>query len=85
MKRNILALATASAIALATLAPSVHAMENEYNMLTGALFNSLAARGLPTDKIADLTMSEVGAITGILQSDDVMGSNSQIKLILDKH
>ena len=69
MKRNILALATASAIALAALAPSAQAMENEFNMLTGAIYNSFVSMGLPTDKIQDLSLSEAG----------------QIKVILDRH
>ena len=84
MKRNILALATASAIALAALAPSAQAMENEFNMLTGAIYNSFVSMGLPTDKIQDLSLSEVAQIKDLLEEDG-MGSTGQIKVILDRH
>ncbi len=84
MKRNILALATASAIAFAALAPSAQAMENEFNMLTGAIYNSFTAMGLPTDKIQDLSLSEVAQIKDLLEEDG-MGSTGQIKVILDRH
>ena len=84
MKRNILALATASAIALAALAPSAQAMETEFNMLTGAIYNSFVAMGLPTDKIHELSLSEVAEIKSLL-TEDGMGSDSKIKLILDRH
>lgn len=84
MKRNILALATASAIAFAALAPSAQAMENEFNMLTGAIYNSFVSMGLPTDKIQDLSLSEVAQIKDLLEEDG-MGSTGQIKVILDRH
>ena len=84
MKRNILALATASAIAFAALASSAQAMENEFNMLTGAIYNSFVSMGLPTDKIQDLSLSEVAQIKDLLEEDG-MGSTGQIKVILDRH
>ena len=81
MKRNILALATASAIAFAALAPSAQAMENEFNMLTGAIYNEFVAMGLPTDKINELSLAE---IKNLLEGDG-MGADSKIKLILERH
>lgn len=84
MKRNIMALATASAIAFAAMAPSAQAMENEFNMLTGAIYNAFVTMGLPTDKIQDLSLSEVAQIKNLLEQDG-MGSDGQIKVILDRH
>lgn len=84
MKRNILALATASAIAFAALAPSAQAMENEFNMLTGAIYNEFVAMGLPTDKINELSLAEVAEIKNLLEGDG-MGADSKIKLILERH
>ncbi|MGB5556558.1 MAG: hypothetical protein WBN04_00945 [Paracoccaceae bacterium] len=84
MKRNILALATASAIALAALAPSAQAMENEYNMLTGAIYNAFITMGLPTDSIQELSLAEVAQIKNLLEETG-MGSAGQIQVILDRH
>lgn len=84
MKRNILALVTASTVAFAALAPSAQAMENEYNMLTGAIYNQFVTMGLPTDKISALTLAEVAEIKNLLEEDG-MGSDGKIKLILDRH
>lgn len=84
MKRKILALATASAIAVATLAPSAQAMENEFNMLTGAVYNAFVQMGLPTDKIHDLSLSEVAQIKDLIEESG-MGSTGKIKVILDRH
>ena len=73
---RILALATAATI---TLAPAVQAqtMEMEFNMLTGAVFNALQSRGLPTDNIQELSLSEIATIRNILNSDESEGQQTQ--------
>ncbi|MDJ0824591.1 MAG: hypothetical protein QNJ16_03720 [Rhodobacter sp.] len=77
MTRKLVALTTAAAISLAAAAPAVQAMDMEFNMLTGAVFNALKSRGIPTDNIDTLTLSEIAVIKGILDSDDSEGSKTQ--------
>ena len=73
---RILALATAATI---TLAPAVQAqtMEMEFNMLTGAVFNALQSRGISTEGINDLSLSEIATIKNILGSDESEGQKTQ--------
>lgn len=82
MTRKILALATAATIGLTGAAV---AMDMEFNMLTGAIYNELKARNLPTDNIDGLSLSQIATIKGILDSDDSEGEKTQrIKTILDR-
>lgn len=69
MKRTIAALAAAATLTTA-IAPSAFAMGQEFNMLTGALFNTFKARGIPTDGIDRLTLSEIALIKTALESSD---------------
>ena len=59
-------------------------MENEFNMLTGAVYNAFVQMGLPTDKIHDLSLSEVAQIKDLIEESG-MGSTGKIKVILDRH
>lgn len=73
---RILALATAATI---TLAPALQAqpMEMEFNMLTGAVFNALQSRGIATENINSLSLSEIATIKNILGSDESEGQKTQ--------
>jgi len=74
MKTKFLALAT-----VATMAFGAPAMAQDidmgYNMLTGAIYNALVARDLPTDGISDLSLTQIATIKSILDSDE---SDTQI-------
>jgi len=85
MTRKIIALVTAATISLAAAAPAVHAMGMEFNMLTGAVYNALKSRGLPTDNIDTLTLSQIATIKDIVDSDASEGQkNQRIKAVLDR-
>jgi len=85
MTRKLVALATAASISLAAVAPAVHAMDMEFNMLTGAVYNALKSRNLPTDNIDDLSLSQIAIITGILNGDEPEGMKTQrIEAILNR-
>ena len=77
MTRKIVALATATMISLTAAAPAVHAMGMEFNMLTGAVFNELRTRGLPTESIHDLTLGQLSQIKGIVDGNDSEGNKTQ--------
>ena len=83
MTRKSVALATAATVSLTAMAPAAYAMGMEFNMLTGAVFNELNQRGLPTDNIQELTLSQLAIIKGILDSDESEGTKTNnIKAIL---
>lgn len=85
MTRNIIALATAATVSFAAFAPAVQAMDMEFNMLTGAVYQELKQRNLPTDGINNLTLSQIAIIKGIVDSDDSEGQKSnRIKAILNR-
>jgi len=87
MTRKIIAIVTAATISMAAAAPMVQAqgMEMGFNMLTGAVYNELRARGLPTDGINDLTLSQLAIIKGIVDGDDGEGKKTNnIKAILNR-
>lgn len=84
MKRTISALALAAAVATSG-ATVASAMDMEFNMLTGAVFNELKSRGLPTDKIDELTLSQIAIIKGISDGDESEGEKTnRIKAILER-
>ncbi len=84
MKRTICALAAAAAMFTAS-APAVTAMQSEMMMLTGAIYHELRSRGLPTEGIMDLTLSEVARLQQVLSSGDSAGEmKSQAERILMK-
>lgn len=86
MTRKLLALVTAASISVAAAAPvTAQGMSMGFDMLTGAVFNALQSRGLPTDNINDLSLSQIATIKGILDSDDNDGQKTRsIKAILDR-
>ena len=84
MKRTMTALAIATAIAT-TGATATIAMDMEFNMLTGAIFNELKSRGLPTDNIDQLSLSQIATIKDIIDGDEPEGTKSnRIQAILDR-
>lgn len=85
MTRKFVALATAATISLTAMAPAAFSMGMEFNMLTGAVFNELRSRGLPTDNIHDLTIGQLAIIKGIVDGDDGEGNKTQqIKAIINR-
>jgi len=76
MTRNVIALATAAALTLGAAAPSF-AMENEHNMLVGAVYNQLSQLGIDTNGIGDLTLSQIAELKTVLSGDSM--SESQKK------
>ena len=86
MTRKLVALITAASISVAAAMPAMaQGMNMGFDMLTGAVFNELRARGLPTDNINDLTLSQIAIIKGILDSDENSGSKTQqIKAIIER-
>ena len=60
-------------------------MEMEFNMLTGAVYNELKLRGLPTDNIDALTPSQIAQVKAILDGDDSEGHKTDaIRVIISK-
>lgn len=85
MKRNILAVTTALAIGAWAPTSSAQTMEMGYNMLTGAVYNLLRTRHLPTDDIGNLTLNQLAQIKSIADSSDSDGQkNQRIESILRK-
>lgn len=69
MKRTMTAFVTAATLAMGSV-PAAHAMDQEFNMLTGAVFNALSALNVDTSGISDLSLRQIAQIKGILDSDD---------------
>ena len=67
MKTRMLALATAATLALGAPAMAQD-IDMGYNMLTGAIYNALAARNLPTDGISELSLAQIATIKSFLDS-----------------
>ncbi len=91
MKRTILAAGTALTLALTAVAPAAFAqdamdtteMRSGNDMLRASLENGLTQRGLPTDNIDNLSLSEIAQIITLLEESG-MGSNDRIELILNE-
>jgi len=80
MKTKLFALAVAAALT----APMAQAMEDEFNMLTGAVYNALRAHGIDTTNVDQLTLHEVGIIKNLLDSGDMDGpTRKRIEKLLD--
>lgn len=69
MKRTITVLAAAATLT-AAVAPSVSAMEQELNTITGKLYQGLSSMTLPVDSISTLTLSQINRINLVLNSGD---------------
>jgi len=83
MKRQMIAVITAATVTLGAAAPAVHAMEMEFNMLTGAVYNALQAQGFDTSNIHSLTLNEIVQIRSILESDMDTSQRQKIRLLLE--
>jgi len=84
MKTTLSALVLATAVAT-TGATASMAMDMEFNMLTGAIFNELKSRGLPTDGIDDLSLSQIAIIKDIIEGDEPEGNKTnRIQAILER-
>ena len=73
MKRTMTAIVTAATLSL-TAIPSAQAMEMEYNMLTGAVYNALNVLGADTSGISELSLVQIAQIKGIIESDEPEGT-----------
>lgn len=78
MKTKFLALATVATMALGApaFAQQDGGIDMGYNMLTGAIYNALVSRDLPTDGISELSLTQIATIKSILSSGD---SDTQIE------
>ena len=84
MKRTMTAFVTATALSMAAV-PPVQAMEMEFNMLTGAVHNAFVQLNLPTERVHDLTLSQIGQIMAVINDQQANGiQKSRIQAILDQ-
>ena len=91
MKRTILAAGTALALAVTAVAPAAFAqdavdtteMRSGSDMLRASLENGLQQRGIATDNVDALSLSEVTEIITLLEESG-MGSNDRIEQILNE-
>ncbi|MEL6801809.1 MAG: hypothetical protein AAFO80_18210 [Pseudomonadota bacterium] len=84
MKKSLAVLALATAVAT-TGATASMAMDMEFNMLTGAIFNELKGRNLPTDNINELSLSQIATIKDIIDGDEPEGQKTnRIQAILER-
>jgi len=81
MKNTIATIATVATLSLG-FAGSAFAMEDELNMLTGSVYNSLRSMGLPTDNIGNLYLAQIAQIQSFIDQEEGMGKVQQIKKIL---
>ena len=70
MKTALSALALAATVATFGATAS-SAMDMEFNMLTGAVYNALKAEGFDTSNIDSLTLGEIAQIKTLLEGDDM--------------
>ena len=73
MKRTMTAIVTAATLSL-TAVPSAQAMDMEFNMLTGAVYNALSVLGVDTSGINDLSLAQIAQIKGIVDGDEPEGT-----------
>jgi hypothetical protein len=85
MKTRILAATTAAALSLAAAgAWAQDSMNMGFNMLTGALYNALAAEGIDTANINELSLAEIAQIRNLLDEEGMGASErQQIENILE--
>jgi hypothetical protein len=85
MKTRILAATTAAALSLAAAgAWAQDSMNMGFNMLTGALYNALAAEGIDTANINELSLAEIAQIRNLLDEEGMGASQrQQIENILE--
>ena len=78
MKTTLKALALGAAVAT-TGAVTASAMEMEFNMLTGAVYNALKQNGFDTTNIDNLTLADIAEIKFLLEGGD-MGNPQRAKI-----
>lgn len=69
MNAKLIAIATAATLAMAAPLAAQSSANQGYDMLTGALFNSFVAMGISTDKLGELSLSQVAQIKDVLDGD----------------
>lgn len=62
-------IAAAAALSLSVASPGF-AMEEELNMLTGAVYNDLTVMNMDAADIANLTLGEINTINAIMHAGD---------------
>lgn len=89
MNTTLKALLVAATVALPT-AGAVSAQSDTqvigmgHSMLVGSLMSSLAAEGIPSEGIENLTLTEVVTLRGVLSSDDTQNQKkAEAMKILD--
>ncbi len=82
MKRTIATITTMAMLSLGGAGASF-AMQDELNMLTGALYNELRSMDLPTDNIGNLSLAQIVQIQAFINQEEGMGRIQQIKKILN--
>ena len=69
--------AAASALALAVAVPA-SAMQQELNMLTGAVYNGLTSMQMDVADITELTLGEINTINAIMHSGDTESEKKRL-------
>jgi hypothetical protein len=83
MKTTLKAIALGAVVATSG-AVAASAMEQEFNMLTGAVYNALKQQGFDTTNIDTLTLAEIAEIKNLLEGNDMGNAGrSRINNILD--
>ena len=81
---KLAAVATAAALTIGSTAPAV-AMDQELNMLMGAIYFEVKNLGLDPTNIDQLTVSQLAQIKAITSSsNDDQGAKFQVKKILEE-
>lgn len=75
---------TALTFGVAAQAQEDPAMGQGFNMLTGAVYNALNARGFDTSNINNLSLAEIAQIRNLLSEDMGSSERQRIELILDE-
>lgn len=85
MNRTIATIATVSALTFgaAAFAQTASGMGQGYDMLQTALMSDFERIGIPTDQLDNLTLAQVAAIKGVIESEgDETQKKGQIEAII---
>ena len=89
MNRTIATIATISALSFGGAAFADAPMANMsqgYDMLRTALINDFERLGIPTDKLDHLTLGQIAAIKGVIDSEDNdTHTKGQVEAIIDNN
>jgi len=69
MKTKLIALATASMIAMTAPVLAQSSANQGYDMLTGALFNAFVSMGIDTSSLGELSLGKIAQIKDVLDGD----------------